>query len=180
MGDSLQEQLRALGLARERTGRPGREAKPESAAKASAGSGRGPRRPREPSLKRAYALREREEQQRAQRARDRKRAEDRRRRELNRAIREIVSARRENREDAEVAWNFIFAGRIRKVHVTAEQQKALAAGDLGIVYLSGGYHLLPSQSVARVREISPDHVVDAGQAGDADDSDHPVPDDLVW
>ena len=88
--------------------------------------------------------------------------------------------RRQNREGAEVAWNFIFGGRIRKIHVTAEQQKGLVAGDLGIVYLSGGYHLLPSQSVARVRQISPDHVVDPGQAGDADESDHPVPDDLVW
>jgi len=176
MADSLQEQLRALGLAKD---------KPRS-------QGKAPRKPKrgEPahpaasnrdalSLEKAYALKEREERQQADRARKRQQAEERQRRELNRRIREIVEPDRQNREDAEIARNFIYKGRIRKIYVTAEQQAALNRGELGVVYLSGSYHLLAADRVDAVRQLSPEHVPDLGGA-DEDDGDHPVPDDLIW
>jgi uncharacterized protein YaiL (DUF2058 family) len=180
MGNSLQDQLRALGLAgreperRQRKGRPARKAK-------EAGDSAGqPRHDRELTLDEAYAMRQAEEQRQADTARRRKLEEERRRRQVNDSIREIVNARRLNRDDAEIARNFMFNGRIRKIHVTTEQQQALAADRLGIVYLAGRYHLLEPDAIQAVRLISAEHVVDLGDEATDEDPDHPVPDDLVW
>ena len=115
----------------------------------------------------------------ADRARRKKQAEDRQRREINLKIREIVDAHRLNDAKAELGRNFMFRGRIRKVHVTPVQMKALNAGDLGIVYLSGGYHLMTTEQLDLVREISAEHVVDLG-GGDDDEDEFPVPDDISW
>jgi len=179
MGDSLRDQLRALGLAENRSAAKQRKQRPPREANRPS-QGRGSKPAEELSLDQAYALRAREEQRLAQRARQQKLEEDRRRRQLNRAIREIVSAQRQNREDADIPRNFMFNGRIRKIYVSAEQQRALSAGELGIVYLSGSYHLLGLEALASVREISGEHVVDLGLETGEEDPEHPVPDDLIW
>lgn len=163
MSKSLQDQLRELGLARERTGRP--------AAKKS-----GHRQPRKTprskpagqgsaedlSLEQAFRLREQAEQAEAQRAKLRQQEEDRRRHERNLAIKAIVEPNRLNDPTAEEARYFLYKGRIRKVHVTAQQLAALNEGGLGLVYLAGGYHILAPEPVEAVRKIAPEHVVDLG------------------
>ena len=171
MSDSLQDQLKALGLAK---------AKPKNKQKqASPKSGKPGPKTDEFSLKKAYALKNQDEQQKADHARKKKLAEDRQRRLLNNEIRSIVKAHRLNRDDAEISRNFIFRGRIRKLYVTAEQLKALNAGELGIAYLSGGYHLLAGEQVNAVRQISGEHIVDLSVES-GNDGDHPVPDDINW
>ena len=131
------------------------------------------------SLDRAYALRKREEQKQADQARRKKQAEDRQRQEINRKIRAIVERHRLNDDSADLARNFLFRGRIRKIYVTPDQQRALSAGELGIAYLSGGYFILSPDHLEAVSAISPDHVVALGGEGE-DEADHPVPDDLDW
>ena len=176
MADSLQDQLRSLGLAKNKAKkRPGKNTAKPRRPSASPGGGKGG----EVSLDQAYALRRREEQKQADRARKKKQAEDRQRREINRAIKAIVGAHRKNSEKADIARNFMFRNRIRKVYVTREQQGALGEGALGIVYLSGGYHLLEAEHLEAVRIISAEHVVDLPDDAE-DEDDHPVPDDLVW
>jgi len=179
MADSLQDQLRALGLARSQAEKKkGKRQQPRQAKKQDRRSQ--PKPTDELSLDQAYALREREEQREAERARRQKQEEDRRRRERNKAIREIVAASRQNSDDAEIPRNFMFNGRIRKVYVTPEQQSAINAGDLGIVYLAGSYHLLESGALEAVRRISGEHVVELRPDSDDEDPEHPVPDDLTW
>ena len=134
---------------------------------------------RELSLNEAWALRAREEKRSAAEARARKQEEDRKRREINKAIRAVVKPNRLNRDDADVARNFMFRGRIRKVYVTPEQHQSLGAGDLGLVYLSGGYHVLSPEHVEAVRKIDPGHVIDLG-GDEPEDEEFPVPDDLLW
>jgi uncharacterized protein YaiL (DUF2058 family) len=180
MGDSLQDQLRALGLATKRQAeRKSNRRKPRGgktgaqrsgeASGCSAGHGAGQRPAGELSLDQAYALREREEQRLAQQARDRKLAEERRRREINDSIRAIIDAHRLNRDDAEIARNFMFRGRIRKLN----------ADEIGIAYMSGGYHLLAREHCDAVRAISAEHVVEP-QAGGEGEEEFPVPDELIW
>jgi uncharacterized protein YaiL (DUF2058 family) len=180
MSDSLQDQLRALGLAKKQP----RKTKGSGAAKRSRQANRKrsgqDAKPGELSLEKAYALKRREEQRQADKARRKKQAEDRQRRLLNNQIREIVKVNRLNREEAEIARNFLFRGRIRKINVTSDQLKALNAGDLGIVYLSGGYHLLDLAQLDKVRALSADHVVDLNTDNTDDDEEFPVPDDLSW
>lgn len=174
MADSLQDQLRALGLAKKPAAgkKAGQRSKPARKAPARDGSG-------ELSLERAYALRQRQEQKEADAARRRKLAEDRRRREINERIRAIVGKHRLNREDADIPRHFLFRGRIRKLYVTPEQQAALVAGELGIVYLTGGYHLLAPGPLEAVRAIDPEHVVEL-DSGSSDEEEFPVPDDIEW
>lgn len=170
MSSSLQDQLKALGLAKD---------KPKKASHKPRKRPVGEKESASLSLRKAYALKEREEQRQADQARSKKQAEDRKRREINNEIRKVVNQHRVNRQEAEIGRNFMFKGRIRKVYVTAEQLKALNSGDLGIVYLSGGYHLLPAEQVESVRKLSAQHVPDLSVGSD-EDGDHPVPDDLVW
>jgi len=182
MADSLQDQLRQLGLAKERKASarkpPPGKAKRRAADKRSASSQQG-KKERELSLNEAWALRAREEKRRAAQARARKQEEDRKRREINKAILAIVKPNRLNRDDAEVARNFMFRGRIRKVYVTPDQHKALGEGSLGLVYLTGGYHVLAPEHIQAVVKIDPDHVIDlAGE--EPEDAEFPVPDDLLW
>ena len=179
MGDSLQDQLRALGLAnppkgagkgRKEPGKPGSKRPAQQPAGRPDG---------EMSLDQAWALREQEEQRRAQEARSRKLEEDRRRRAINERVRAIIEAHRLNRDGAEIARNFMFRGRIRKIYVTPEQQAALTAGDLGIAYLAGAYHVLAPDHLAAVRAISAEHFVEP-DGGSQDEGPFPVPDDLQW
>ena len=169
MSGSLQDQLKALGLARAKP-----KPKPKLKPKPRANKGK-----QEFSLEKAYALKKRDEREQADHARKKKRAEDRQRRLLNNEIRTIVKAHRLNKDDAEIARNFMFRGKIRKIRVTPEQLKLLNAGELGIAYLSGGYHLLADEHVETVRQLSGEHIADLSTAAE-DDGDHPVPDDLSW
>ena len=177
MSESLQDQLRALGLAKKgkKDTRPERRKGPKKhkAGKASKNSA-------EVSLDQAWALRRKEEQKQADLARRKKQAEDRQRREINEAIRKIVKQHRLNDEKAELARNFMYRGRIRKIYVTPEQQTALGSGELGIVYLTGGYHLLAPEYLDSVRAIAADHIVDLSQDSSEEEEEFPVPDDLTW
>ena len=134
----------------------------------------------EVSLQQAYKLRDRDEKKQADQARRRKQAEDRRRREINQKIRAIVKEHSLSREDAEHSRNFLYKGRIRKVNVTGEQLKKLNAGELGLVYLTGGYHLLAPEPLEEVRKLSPDHVPDLTSGTDEAEEEFPVPDDITW
>jgi uncharacterized protein YaiL (DUF2058 family) len=169
----------ALGLARDSgKKRPQATSRKPGKSKPKAG-GRDDKQPAEFSLEKAYTLKRRDEQKQADNARKKKLAVDRQRRLLNNEIRNIVQAHRLNRKDAEIGRNFIFKGRIRKIHVSPEQLKALNAGELGIAYLSGGYHLLANEQVEAVRLLSAEHVADLSTENE-DDGDHPVPDEVKW
>jgi len=159
MSKSLQDQLQALGLASEK-------------AKQAAGG--------ELSLDKAYSLRQQEEKKQANTARKRKQAQDRQRRQLNTQIRAIVSKHRLNDTKAEVPRHFMYRGRIRKINLTPDQLKALNAGELGIAYLSGSYHLLAPEHVEAVRKLSAEHIPDLTSGQTEEENEYPIPDDLTW
>ena len=190
MSKSLQDQLLALGLTSKR---PEKTRKLSRRAPAKAGqrpgTGSSPKKERglekraaggEMSLDRAYSLRKQEEKTQADTARKRKQAEDRCRRRLNQEIRAIVSKHRLNDAKAEVPRHFMYRGRIRKINLTPDQLKALNAGEFGIAYLSGGYHLLAPEHVEVVRKLSSEHVPDLASGNSEEPEEFPVPDDLTW
>ena len=49
-----------------------------------------------------------------------------------------------------------------------------------IVYLSGNYHLMPTDQIDEIRQFSPDHIPDLAGAESEEEKDNPVPDDLIW
>ncbi|MEE8495992.1 MAG: DUF2058 family protein [Xanthomonadales bacterium] len=190
MSKSLQDQLLALGLAGEKPEKNRNPARPIPAkADQRLGVGGSPKKVwgrekqaagGEVSLDRAYALRKQEEKKQADTARKRKQAEDRQRRRLNQEIRAIVSTHRLNDSQAEIPRHFMYRGRIRKINLTPDQLKALNAGELGIAYLSGGYHLLAPEHLQAVQRLSAEHVADLAAGNFEEPEEFPVPDDLTW
>ena len=211
MTTSLRDQLMQLGFkapepAKPREPqRPPRDASARSAAHAKPAPGKpaqakhGPRRPQdarahtpaprsqeEIDLAKAYALRqrvEREEQQRLERERQ---AEAARRREARQKLFELMQKASLNAASAELPRHFEHAGKIRRVYVTAEQLKALNAGELAIVSAGGRYHLVTLAHADEARALMPDCValrVDPNAVEGGDDYADPrfaVPGGLGW
>jgi len=129
----------------------------------------------------AFRVREQEERRARKEALADKREQERRRREINRKLRALVERHGLRDAAADCKRHFLYKGRIRSVLATPEQIRAINAGDLGIVYLRGNYHILPAEQVQAVRKFAPEHLPDL-QGGEppAEEQDHPVPDDLIW
>ena len=179
MSDSLKDQLCALGLAPKQTG-PKRNKPHKAGRNASRKTAGGKSGSAELSLDQAYRIRNRLEQQQKQQAIALKREQERRRREINLKIQALLKENAVRDEAAETKRNFLYKGRIRSVLTTSDQLRELNEGKLGVVYLGGNYHLMPSEKVEEVRRFAPDHVPDLSGADCEGDEEHPVPDDLNW
>ncbi len=165
MSNSLKDQLLALGLASK---------KAESRPKIQRNT-----RP-EISLDQAYRIRSKDERQHKQAIVTRKREQERQRRQINQKIQLLIKECGTRDAAADCKRNFLYKGRIRSVLATREQISEINNGSLGVVYLSGNYHLMPADKIEEIRQFAPDHVPDLGGAESEDEEDNPVPDDLIW
>ena len=108
------------------------------------------------------------------------------RREAKARLAELLKDKAVNDPAAEIARHFNYGGKIKRVHVTPEQLKALNAGELGVVQLDGRYLLFPIALVLEAEQVFAPAValkVDPdAPAGDDPYADpaYQVPDDLVW
>lgn len=175
MSNSLKDQLLALGLAPSKSKpEPKKPQKTRSRpAKADKGSD-------EISLDQAYRIRIREERLQKEKAIALKREQERQRRQTNQKIQVLVNECAIRDPAAENKRNFIYKGRIRSVLATREQISQINTGAIGVVYLSGNYHLMPADKIEEIRQFAPDHIPDLSGAERADEEENPVPDDLIW
>lgn len=195
MSDTLKDQLLKLGFKSapkpERTA-PTKRAVPSGKKPARdhaarhAAPGDKPRRGGEMDLAKAYAIRAQKEKDERIAAERERQEEARQRREARARLTEFLAKVRRNDDAAEIARHFPYGGKIRRIHVTADQLKALNAGELAVVQLGGRYHLV---SVADGRQaeailagslallVDPDVPV---QDEDYSDPKYQVPDDLIW
>lgn len=175
MSNSLKDQLLALGLAPKKIDRkPKKQHKP-----------RPPIKKRQPadgeiSLDQAYRIRVNQERQEKEKAIKLKREKEQQRRMINQKIKTLVKENAVRDPAADCKRNFLYKGRIRSVLATPEQIAEINSGEIGIVYLSGNYHLLPADKVAQVQAFAADHVPDLSGADIEGEQDNPVPDDLIW
>ena len=200
MSDSLRDQL--LGLGFKPAPKPQREARPArgTAAPAPAPQNRNrgqdkprPEQGRKPGreradidLAKAYAIRAQKEKDERIEAERLKQEEARLRREARAKLAELLQGKALNDEAAEIARHFEYGGKIKRIYVTAEQLKALNAGELGVVQLNGRYLLVAADVLAQAEavfapavalKVDPD--APAGEDPYADPK-YRVPDDLVW
>jgi hypothetical protein len=136
-------------------------------------------------LGKAFALRAQREKEERIAAESERQAAAARKREAKARIVELVAGKSLNDAQAEIARHFEYGGKIRRVHVTAEQLRAVNAGDLGVVQLDGRYLLFDAPTVAQVRELLPSVIALMVVAGAEEDDPfadprYQVPDDLVW
>jgi len=175
MSISLKDQLLALGLAPKKS-KPGSGKQPKprpKAAKPDSGNA-------EISLDQAYRIRSKEERSQKQKAIELKRAQERQRRETNQKIQAMVKEYAVRDPAAENKRNFLYKGRIRSVLATREQISDINNGSIGVVYLSGNYHLMQADKIEEIRQFAPDHIPDLSGAENPDEEENPVPDDLIW
>jgi len=177
MSNSLKDQLLALGLAPKKTeSRPKKQRKPRpkpTARKSKQGNS-------EISLDQAYRIRSQDDRQKKERAIALKREQEHQRRQVNKKIKAMVKESAVRDAAADTKRNFLYKGRIRSVLATVEQIKEINSGDLGVVYLSGNYHLMPKDKIEEIRQFAPDHIPDLQGAETEGEEDNPVPDDLIW
>jgi uncharacterized protein YaiL (DUF2058 family) len=162
-------------------GKPGerRDGRPPQAAKP-------PRTREDIDLAKAYAIRaQREKDERIEAERVRQ-EEARVRREAKAKLAELLKDKGLNDPAAEIARHFPYGGKIKRIHVTETQLKALNAGELGVVQLDGRYLLVSAEMLAVTESVFAPAValkVDPDAApGDDPYADplYQVPDDLVW
>jgi uncharacterized protein YaiL (DUF2058 family) len=146
----------------------------------------GPRGREEMDLAKAYALRAQREKDERIAAEAAKQEEARKRREARAKLAELVKDKALNAADADIARHFPYGGKIKRIYVTADQLRALNAGELGVLQMDGRYLLVPADLVAQAEAIFPpaialkvDPDAPAGEVPYADPK-YQVPDDLVW
>ncbi|PBS13790.1 nucleoprotein/polynucleotide-associated enzyme [Lysobacteraceae bacterium NML93-0792] len=180
------------GRPRPAGGKPGGQAR--GADRAATPRGAGPqglsRKPRPPQgdidLAKAFAIRAQREKDERIEAERLKQEEARLRREARAKLETFMQGKALNRPEADIARHFEYGGKIKRIHVDAEQLAALNAGELGVVQLNGRYLLVTAAVLDEAEAIFPQGValrVDpAAPAGEDPYSDprYQVPDDLVW
>lgn len=166
------------------TGRPAQgRARAEDARRANAGK---PRSREDIDLAKAYAIRSQREKEERIAAEAARQEEARKRREARARLAEFVKDKALNAADAEIARHFPYGGKIKRVYVTADQLKALNAGELGVLQMDGRYLLVAADVLAQAETIFPPAValrVDPAAPAEDDpyaDPKYQVPDDLVW
>ena len=150
-------------------------------------AGRGRSNSREDiDLAKAYAIRSQREKDERIRAEQAKQAEARQRREARARLAELVKGKSLNVANADIARHFPYGGKIKRIHVTAEQLKALNAGELGVLQMDGRYLLVTAELLAQAEQVFAPAVAlkvdpDAPVVDEAySDPKYQVPDDLVW
>ena len=137
-------------------------------------------------LAKAYAIRAQKEKDERIEAERLKQEEARLRREAKAKLAGFLVGKSLNAAEAEHVRHFEYGGKIKRIHVTAEQLKALNAGELGVVQQDGRYLLVDADTLAQAEAIFAQAIAlkvdpDAPAAADPySDPQYQVPDDLVW
>ncbi|MEO6235321.1 MAG: DUF2058 family protein [Thermomonas sp.] len=177
-----------------RSGRPSQSAKPapprqgeRTGHKPQARSASKPARSREDiDLAKAYAIRAQREKDERIEAERLKQEQARLRREARAKLAELLTGKGLNASDAEHVRHFEYGGKIKRIHVTADQLKALNAGELGVVQMEGRYLLVTAELLVQAEAVFAPSValkVDPNATREDDpyaDPQYQVPDDLAW
>ncbi|WP_132999882.1 DUF2058 domain-containing protein [Luteimonas arsenica] len=166
--------------------RGGQGAKGQGPKGARGPGGRGPRPDGDIDLAKAYAIRAQREKDERIRVEREKQEAARLRREAQAKLATLLEGKGLNAADAEHVRHFEYGGKIKRIHVTEEQLRALNAGELGVVQRNGRYLLVTAATLAEAEAIFPAAValrVDPNAPAEDDpyaDPKYQVPDDLVW
>jgi uncharacterized protein YaiL (DUF2058 family) len=179
VGSSLQDQLLKAGLVDEQRLKQARSDKRKKQKKAAA-AGNSHHEEERRQARQAAA-------QKAQRDRELNRVhqeEAGRKAEAN-ELRQLIHTNRLPRRDGDVPYSFQEGPALKRIYVTADQQRGLAQGRLAIVRQDTGYEVVPASIASRVSARDPSVVLVQHQPGsdglgDSDYADFKVPDDLMW
>ena len=181
MGETLQEQLRRLGLVKKEEAEAKKREKHQQikANKAKKGT--------PPPVDENALLAEEAQRKKAARVEElnRQREEKLRRREENSRAEQLIAAHALPRSKDGVAYRFADQGKIFRVFVDKAVVDRLSRGKAAIVRQGDGYAVVPADIARQLREINPTLLAfisaDSGQAKSDDPyAEYAVPDDLDW
>lgn len=180
MPDSMQDQLRKIGLINDKKLRKAQRVKhaAEMERKAHGASADDPavaaQKARAEKAARDRALNEERDRQANQKA-------------LKAQIRQLIELNRQPRDGGELAFNFKDGRVVKKLLVTKRHQDHLVNGRLAIVKLDDKYELVPTAVAQKIRLRDPNTVIVCNEGEEraqqeADDpyADYKIPDDLDW
>lgn len=177
MANSLQDQLLKAGLVDEQKLK---QAKSKKRKQKRAGGGRAAADAEHSAAAQQAAAEKRRRDQELNRQRE---AERRHKAELV-ALWQQVRDNRVSRDGGDIAYNFADGSALKRLYVTAAQQKSIADGALAIVRHDDFYELVPAAVAERVEATDSATLVVWNKPGSADPddpyADYEVPDDLMW
>lgn len=180
MSNSLQDQLKQMGLVDEKQARKARQEK----RKKNKGNKASRRQPATPDPHAEAARRERAEKAERDRKANLQREARRRAKETSARIRQIVETHRIECGQGEQVYRFTRGKEIKEVWLSADNHRRLAEGEIALVTFGEGYELVPKATGERIRGIDEEAllVLNTGTTEADDDAyaDFPVPDDLMW
>lgn len=183
MGKSLQEQLLQSGLAKPKQAKKARREKTRQDQQA--------RREAKPAAETDALAREIEAREADKRARDRelnaRRRSEREARERDAAAAQLIETHRiaPVNDDHSVPYNYRLGRKIKRLRVSEDQRRQLAAGRLAIVHHRERASLVDIATAERLAALIPTRLWRAEPAEERPDPDDPyadyvVPDDLMW
>lgn len=110
------------------------------------------------------------------------------RRAINAQIRQLIECNRIEKGRGEVGFHFTDGKKVKKVYVTALEQRQLSAGILSIVKQGDQYEILPRPVADKIAERDAERVIrceDASAPALTEEEqdwykDYEIPDDLMW
>ena len=100
-------------------------------------------------------------------------------------IAQMIQQSREGKGGGDIAYNFTYDGKVKRLFVSEAVRAHLVAGRLLIVAHDEGFELVPRVVGEKIAEHAPSLVIRVGQSSaavDADDpyADYKIPDDFTW
>lgn len=110
------------------------------------------------------------------------------RKAINAQIKQLIESNKLEKGRGEIGFNFTDGKKVKKLYVTALEQKQLSAGLLAIVKQGDQYEVLPRPVADKIAERDVDRVILCGDSGDVSLTeeekdwykDYEIPDDLIW
>lgn len=184
MSNSLRDQLMKTGLVDEKQARQADKEK-RAQRKKTKGGRKGPPDP-DAEARQAQVQQSRAEKAERDRALNQQREQQKKQRSAAAQIEDLLREHALSTRDGSVPFHFTRDGKVRKLEVTAEQQKRLSRGELAIVERKGRFHVVPSDVIPRLLERDAAMFVAMVTAEDLSSEDDdlyrefPIPDDLDW
>jgi uncharacterized protein YaiL (DUF2058 family) len=180
MPDSMQDQLRKIGLINDKKLRKAQRVKHAAEMERKAHGAT----PDDPAL---AAQKARSEKATRDRALNEERDRQANQKALRAQVRQLIELNRQARDGGEIPFNFADGRAVKKLFVTKRHQDHLVNGRLAIVKLDDKYELVPTAVAQKIRLRDPNTVVvcndaEQGKHPDVDDpyADYEIPDDLNW
>ena len=104
---------------------------------------------------------------------------------LQAQIAQMVEQSRQSRGNGDIAYNFTFENKIKRIYVSAAVQAHLIAGRLVIICQGESIELVPRVVADKIAERNPAIVVRVKQSSEPVEEDDPyadykIPDDFTW